>query len=281
MRTKTRIARALDCVLTPEQYARVKHSTPYLYTLGEGDAALCFVGSQHSTDPTHEQFAAITGAFARHRPDLVIVEGMQNLSSSESTDRFIDQLDYNSAISRGGESVFAIKQALDRGVSWQCPEPTDQALMRPLLLELYTPDQLVAWYTLRILGQYHRRKETMPFVGYVSPFLTYLAHATGWSTEQCSLERGLATASTVLGHTPNLYNRERAEEYTDPIPWPQRWEQQTLFNEITRAAVQYRDRTIVKRVAAAVAAGRRPLVVYGAGHAVMQEPAYRFYFDAV
>jgi hypothetical protein len=281
MRTKTRIARALDCLLTPEQYARVKHPTPYLYTLGEGDNALCFVGAQHSTDPAHEQFSAIAEAFATQQPDIVLVEGTQGLSGVASTDRFIRQLDFETAIRRGGESIFTVRHALERNVPWQCPEPTDQALMRHLLLELYTPDQLVAWYTLRILGQYHRREETMPFVGYVSPFLSYLAQATGWSPEQCSLEQALATAATVLGHSPNIYNRERAEEYTDPIPWPNRWETQSRFNEITRAAIQYRDRTIVKRVTHQLAAGRRTLVVYGAGHAVMQEPAYRFFYGVV
>lgn len=278
MRTKTRITRALDCLLTPEQYARVRHTTPYLYTLGSGDDALCFVGTQHTTDASHEQFSLISEALERYRPDVVLVEGVQNLSGTESTDRFIRQLDTSTAISRGGESVFTIKQALERGVSWQCPEPSDQMLMRHLLYELYTPDQLVAWYTLRLLGQYHRRQETMPFVAYVSPFLSYLAAATGWSSNQCSLETALGAAETMLGHAPNLYNQERAEEYTDPIPWPHRWEQQTRFNEITRVALQYRDRCIVRHVASCVSAGQRPLVVYGAGHAVMQEPAYRFFF---
>jgi hypothetical protein len=278
MRTKTRITRALDCLLTPEQYARVRHTTPYLYTLGSGDDALCFVGAQHSTDPTHEQFAAIRDAFTSHQPDLIMVEGMQNLVGKPSTDRFIQQLSDTDAIARGGEAVFTIKLAQEQGIDWQCPEPADAALMRHLLLQLYTPDQLVAWYTLRILGQYHRREETMPFVGYMAPFLSYLQQATGWRAEVCTLEHALTIVATTLGHSPNLYNHERAEEYTDPIPWPNRWEQQTLFNEITRTAMRYRDRTIVRRVATKLAAGRRPLVVYGAGHAVIQEPAYRYFF---
>ena len=279
MRTKTRIARALDCLLTPEQYARVRHTTPYLYTLGTGDDALCFVGTTHTTDPAHEQFDVIDQMFHDHAPDVVLVEGVQNLTEGAGIDRFIRTLDRESAITRGGESVYTIKRALEHNVSWACPEPSDQALMRHLLLQLYTPDQLVAWYTLRILGQYHRREETMPFVAYVNPFLSYLARATNWSDRQCSLEHALATVASTLGHTPNLYNRERAEEYTDPIPWPNRWEQQTLYNEITRAALQFRDRAIVKEVATALAAGKRPLVVYGAGHAVIQEPAYRFFLS--
>lgn len=264
--------------MTPEQYARRQHATPYLYTLGNGDDALCFIGTHHTNDPAHEQFDAIHDAFLYHQPDVVLVEGMQHLAGVAATDRFIEQLTEEEAIGRGGESIYTIKHALKREIPWQSPEPTDAALMRQLLLQLYTPDQLVAWYTLRILGQYHRRAETMPFVGYVTPFLTYLAQATGWHTSVCTLEHALATATTTLGHAPNLYNHERAEEYTDPIPWPHRWEQQTLFNEITRAAMQYRDRTIVKHVASTLAAGKRPLVVYGAGHAVIQEPAYRFFF---
>jgi hypothetical protein len=279
MRKKTRVARAVECVLTPEEYARRKHDTPYLYTLGEGDNALTFVGARHSTDTNDEQFPLITEQFERAQPDVVLVEGVHGLSGQAGTERLINGLSHHEAIERGGEPVYAIKHALERNVPWLCPEPADGQLFKYLTRQLYTNDELVAWYTLRLLGQYHRRKEEVPFRAYLAPFLGYLKETTGWPAAVVNAEAALQKAAQVLGHEVNLYNPDRAAEYTDPIPWPQRWEQQTRFNEISRDAVAFRDRTIVRNVARELLAGRRVLVVYGAGHAVMQEPAYRYLFN--
>ena len=276
MRKKTRRARALHQVLTPEQYARTKHDTPYLYTLGAGDDALCFVGAHHSTDTNDTLFSTIEEQFHAHAPDVVVVEGAQNLQGAAGTERLVQSLSREEAIERGGESIFALQQAVASNTPWLCPEPSDAALMRHLSLQLYTQDTLLAWYVLRLLNQYHRRNESTSFSLYVVPFLSFLAKETGWSEKLCTYEAATETAGRILGYTPNIHNPERAEEYTDPIPWPHRWEQQTRFNEISRASLQYRDRYIIRRVSDELLRGKRVFVVYGAGHAVMQEPAYRY-----
>lgn len=266
-------------MLTPEQYARKQHDTPYLYTLGSGDEALTFIGARHTTDTHDELYSVIPEQLATARPDVVVVEGVQSMQGVDGMERFVRQLHRDEAITRGGESIFTIQQALVQDIPWFCPEPTDATLMRHLTMQLYTASTLTAWYLLRLLGQYHRRDESMPFQAYAAPFLAYVQKATGWSTQTCSFAPALQAAEQILGHTPNLYNRERAEEYTDPIPWPHRWELQTPFNDITRDALRFRDRCIVKRVGTELLRGKRVLVVYGAGHAVMQEPAYRFMLE--
>jgi len=280
MRRKTRLRRAVTCLLSPEQYATCTHPTPYTYSLQAGEAALCFVGAHHTNRADVALCAHIQDQFVRFAPTQVVVEGMQNLIGQHSASQLLNGLTLRDAIVRGGEAVFTIVNAKARGIPWHNPEPSDRALMRHLSGELYSSEQLVAWYTLRLLGQYHRRDEPLPFVAYVAPFLAYLASATGWDKKSCSLEQALATVRRTLGHEPNLHNAERTREYTDPIPWPQRWEQQTIFNDITRAALWFRDRRIVRRVGDMALRGERVLVVYGAGHAVMQEPAYRYLLNA-
>lgn len=276
MRKKTRVARALHCMLTPEQYARRTHDTPYLYTLGGGDEALTFVGARHSVDPKDELFTVIPDTLTSFKPDVVMVEGIQSLGGVAGTEQFVSGLTHEEAIVRGGESIHTIKHAIEQDVPWLCPEPTDAALMRHLILQFYTPEQLLAWYVLRLYGQYSRRNETVPFTAYVAPFLAYLKQATTWPHVSYDYQAAIAIAARELGYNPNLHNTDRADEYTDPIPWPHRWEQQTVFNEITRDALRYRDSCIVKRVSDELLRGRRVMVVYGAGHAVMQEPSYRY-----
>jgi len=279
MRKKTRFERAFSQKLTPEQYARKRHSTPYLYTLGSGDGALTFVGARHTTNPNDELLSVIDGALEDKRPDSLIVEGLQNISGNASDELFIAALSASEAVQRGGEAVYGVRQALTRGIPWQSPEPSDAQIARELIASFYTKEQVLAWYTLRLLAQYHRRMETMPFSAYVAPFLADFAHQTSWREFSYSLEAALKTVAATIGHDVNINNKERAGEYTDPIPWPGRWEVQTAYNDMTRIVLTLRDRSLMKHIANELEAGKRLMVIYGAGHAVMQEPAWNFYFN--
>lgn len=278
MRKKTRLERALAQKLTPEQYARKRHNTPYLYTLGKGDAALTFIGAHHTYDPKDELLSVIDTQLQVIKPDTVVVEGLQNIAGRASDELFIAGLDDEKAIKHGGEAVYTVRRALDTGIPWQSPEPSDAAIARELIGSFYTKEQILAWYVLRLLGQYHRRGETMPLSAYVAPFIVEFQKQTDWEDFEYSLDNALAIAASTVGHDIHQNNRERASEYTDPIPWPNRWEQQTTFNDMTRVVLALRDRTLMKHIAAELEAGKRLLVVYGAGHAVMQEPAWRFFF---
>ena len=274
MRKKNRIIRALDNLMTPEQYVRQRHDTPYLYTLGNDDDALTFVGARHTNDVSSDVAAKIVEQMDTHQPEIVFVEGVQSLGDTQYVSTFISRMTPEEAMERGGEPVFTIKQALERGIEWRCPEPTDYKLLNHLVFQFYDRQEIIAWYVLRLLSQYHGRGETMAFQAYVAPFLSSLQKQVAWPHVSYEYDVVLATASEVLGHVVNIHNTDLVSSYTDPIPWESTWEQQSRFNDISRAALRYRDRAIVRNVSDVVLNGKNTLVVYGAGHAVMQEPAY-------
>lgn len=280
MRRKTKILRALDRVMSPEHYAKRKHTTPYLYTLGSGDEALTFVGAHHSSDPEDQLFPVIDDAITEFKPDIIFVEGMQGFDGVAGTEQFIRGLDRADAITRGGESVYTIKRALELGIPWSCPEPSDTSIYSVLLDSYYSRSEIAAWHMLCILSQYQARSEALPFNAYIAPFLGQFKKATDWTNFDYSLEYAVTTAQQVLGQSFSIRNVDRASEYTDPIPWPHRWEVQTHFNEMTRIALHHRDQYIVRQIAKEVQAGKRVMVVYGAGHAVMQEPSYRYLLES-
>jgi hypothetical protein len=262
--------------MLPERYANLTHEVPYQYELGGG--ALSYLGIHHSYDTQDPQFALIKTALREQRPDLVFVEGVQTLTGPAELERIVRELDEGELIQKGGEAVYTISQALRRGTPWACPEPEDTALYRHLLQNFYSQEQIAAWQVLRLLPQYHRRGATGSFAGYVAPFIAQFKQATNWSSFDYSFAAAWRTVEHSLGEI-SIQNRERAEELTDPIPWPGRWEQQTIFNDMSRAALMLRDRAITSSILNELSHGKRLLVVYGAGHAVMQEPVYRCYFN--
>ena len=262
---------------SPEQYARIKHTTPYCYKLGD-TAQLHYLGVHHSFDPDDTIFSTIRGAFHAKKPDVVFVEGLQGLHGAAGIERMATNSSYRDAVTRGGEAVFTIKEALSRNISWACPEPEDTDLYQELVFNYFSRDEIFAWYVISLLPQFNDRTEVMNFNGYAAPFIAQFKEATQWKDFDYSLERALAIAESITGHDLVLQNSEHAAEITDPIPWPHRWEQQTIFNEMSRVALQYRDMVISNTILNELTAGKNITVVYGAGHAVMQEPVYRGYF---
>lgn len=275
MSPEDRIRRAVQRRLTPEQYAQKKHTKPYLYTLGTGDDALTFIGAEHSTDPSHEQFAVIGNKMFEQKPDMLLVEGVQAIDGMASTEKFIKGLTEHEAITRGGESIYAVKRAIECGIPWGCPEPEDTDLYSYLIQSYYSRTEVFAWHLLRFLPQFLRRDEQLNFRGYVAPFLAQFKQATGWSHFDYTFENAYTAATQMLGHEINEHNLDIAYSYTDPVPWSHRWDQQTIFNEISRIASAYRDDYLVTTVATEMLAGKKVMVVYGASHAVMLEPVFR------
>lgn len=267
-----------EAMRTPEQYARMEHSTPYCYALGAAPQ-LQYVGVHHTFDPHDGIFSIITGALRTRKPDLVLVEGVQSIHGPAGLEKMIASLSHQTAAKRGGEAVYTIKEAVALRIPWACPEPDDHDLYRALTHNYFTADEMHAWYVLSLIPQYHARGETMNFSGYAAPFLAQFKAATAWEKFDYSVEQALRQAAAIVGREINIQNIEHNSELTDPIPWPHRWEQQTILNEMSRVALQYRDRVIATNVLNELQAGKRVVVVYGAGHAVMQEPVYKRYFE--
>lgn len=272
-------AHFLSQLMTPLQYANVTHTVPYCYTLGT-DTKLSFIGVHHSNDPADSIFGLIKQTILASKPDLIFVEGVQSLHGPAGVERMVSGFDDETAITRGGEAIFTIKQALDNKIPWTCPEPEDVELYRALIYNYFSKEEIAAWHLLRLLPQYQTRHETSNFVGYMAPFIAQFKAATNWKNFDYSYEAALATASRILGYTVSVHNTERSFELIDPIPWTARWEYQTIFNEMSRVTLRVRDESITQAVLDEVAAGTRVLVVYGSGHAVMQEPVYRLYLRA-
>lgn len=266
---------ALSFLMSPDRYAVMKHSSPYHYDYGTNET-LAFFGTEHSTNPEHEQYNALGQKIKDHAPDVICVEGVQALNGPAGIERMIASMSRDTAIRRGGEPIFAIREALEAKTPWLCPEPEDSDLYNFLVSEYYSREEVLAWSVLNLLPQYQDREEAMNFAGYIAPFIAQFKEAVGWTSVSYDLKDIESVIQKMIGRSLPLMNIERAHELVDPIPWLHRWEEQCMSNDMARAALRYRDETIVSHIAGELAEGKRVLVVYGAGHAVMQEPVWRY-----
>lgn len=79
----------------------------------------------------------------------------------------------------------------------------------------------------------------------------------------------------AIGKNIDVENDEQTLDYVDPIPWEDKRDKQTVLNQVARATSQYRDAFMVSEIAKALETHKKIFVVFGASHAVMQEPALR------
>ncbi len=275
----------LDKIMTAEEYSKLEHSTPYLYELKNGEKELLYFGAYHSRNPEDGIFKDIENKFNEVTPDLVLIEGMSNIHQKrESFEKNEMGLgDDEDAIRKkiidvAGESGFALYLAIKKGIDCESPEPEDADMYNALLEQGFSKDDIFAEQIFLVLPQYHRQTEQSGFKEYTEPFIDSFKKATNWRDFDYSYEYALEAAKKAIGKHVDVENDEQTLDYVDPIPWENKKDAQTVMNQIARATSQYRDKFMVSEIAKALQTHKKVFVVFGASHAVMQEPALKELF---
>lgn len=265
----------LDSIMTVEKYAQIRHETPYIFTLKIEDTELYYFGAPHERDPQNSLFSEIETAFNQVNPDIVFVEGLHDRGDRDKFNEQAKNTSRDEVIHRAGESGFTLKLAVEKGIEWQSPEPSDEDLYNDLLNKGFSKDDIFARHVLNILPQYNRLMKKEGFKQYVDDFMDDFKQATNWEGFDYSYERAIELGQQILGRSISVENEPNALDFVDPIPWEEKKSIQTVLNRISTASSLFRDRKIVNDIASAIKTHKRVFVVYGASHAVMQEPALR------
>ncbi len=273
-----RIDAVLPHILSIEAYAEVVHEIPYTYELSGERGSVMVIGVNHVHRLDHPAFTLIDQVFEHTEPDLLCVEGMDNDFKEPLARQLLATLSPEVAAERGGEAVYAVVRAIARGILWQPVEPADDVLFSYLLSLGFVRADIIAWYVLRLLPQYIAQGETIAFDAYLEPFLAELARETKWQDVSYDPRVILDYALGVLKRDITLHSYDRAFAYTDPLAVTKHDNDFTIFNTLSATADVFRDRAMAMQVLRAVQTGKKPMLVCGVAHAVMQEPAYRAYF---
>jgi hypothetical protein len=243
-----------DRILTFDEYAAIRHGTPYVVDVRRDGRRLVLFGGWHSSDPTLPMFDRIEAAFTELAPDFVLHEGTP---PHPEPDREI-------AIRRHGEAGLVTHLAARTGVataSMDVPLPEEARRLRREL----TPGQALVFLVVRQLASYNRKTARMDFEGYFGDFFDLIGPALGLAAIDWPLiEREHAA---MMGH-PLVRERVTGHE-TNPM----RAELPT--QRIARRSNRLRDEYMLARLLDALAAHRRVFATVGVTHAVMLEPALR------
>lgn len=262
-----------------EEYIAIEHDVPYQYALKQSDLELQIFGADHSNDPAHKQFLQLKELVDKNKPTCVLLEGLQDEVTFTHLHDLIAEMGEEEAIMRGGESVYAAHLALQNGVTWQSLEPADKDLYEYLEGLGFSREEIVTWSILRLIPQYLRRDEMVMMEDYLEPFRAQFAEATGWSEARAPMFNIVKWAHSIIGVAPSFTNEDKAMRYVSPLAVAERDNDYTVLNTIAATAANYRDRAMVKNITKAMQDFDSVLAVYGASHAVIQEPVFRSLMD--
>ncbi|MBW3671911.1 MAG: beta-lactamase family protein [Acidobacteria bacterium] len=244
-------------IMSWEEYGRLQVEWPYVVTFAsEEGGELLYFGAAHTYDPGDYQLIRIEQAWETFDPDIAFTEG-----GSPPLERFRDE-----AIRKYGEPGFVRYLAARDDVPTTTLDPP-RAEEVAALASRFTKEQVKMFFILRAVSQFVERNRAEGIEREVERILEIYDDISG-------LRGPPRTATAVEKAYARLFPGQ-GSYHTVPSSWFDPTERQSLFNDISRAGSEYRDRYVVERLVNHVREGRRVFAVVGGSHVVMQEPALR------
>lgn len=266
-------------ILPFEEYVKIRHEVPYVYSVDFRGRTLRYFGSRHVYTPGDPLFDTLREEIENYEPNLVFVEGCHALRRvHDAGDRaaFLDgyvRKSETEAIQQSGEAGCAIFAARHIGADVLCPEPSFKGEVHELLKRGFCKDALFAHYMYRTFPRWLCSGRIPEFREYIARDVKKMVDTGAWEASECELDAVERVSERIWG-SGIPFDDERILNFRF---WPSYFGGDGVpFTDVNRAAqesVYYRDRAIVSEILWALGQYERVLVVYGCQHAVAQRGA--------
>lgn len=253
--------------MTYEEYAHTQHQTPYLFSLKKNNQHIYYFGANHSRDPNDIQFPMLEQFWQNF---LDVTGGKNCAVLVEGALRTIGTTKEACADEEGCLITFL---ASEKDIPVFCPEPRKSYAVRKLLKQ-YPIEHIAYMEFAQANYSAHHKKEVVPDID-LTKFAEFILNDFTCFFKQCFYDREF-TLDMIKAVHRELFNTELDiddKEFFYSICNPVLGS--TAINKICRTNSILRDEHIIKHIESLYAQGKNIFVVYGASHAVMQEPAIK------
>lgn len=246
---------------------------PYLVTYEACGRQLLYVAAEHTGDPDSLTHRLIDRAFEEYDIPFAILEGFA-LTDQPSPQDLVDYADEVAGTPQDGENAVVIRKITAAGGHFVGAEPTQKTVLAHIKEQGLTVQDLLGFHIVRILPQWIRHQQIKDHTdGRVRPL--YQAYA----------ERFVASLDLTLDDLGDLRSFDGFKSWyqqTNGVAYDTHFRpqdsapsstQNRRTNQISDMVGHVREAHIVGVIADAMNTYRRVLVVYGASHHTVQEPA--------
>ncbi len=257
-------------ILTYEQYAAIKHRTPYALSLKSGPNFLYYFGEQHSFKPADMQWVALKEFWNEF---LEKTKGQKRIVFTEGGMRPVEQNKGQAILKHGGMGLVT-HLAHQENIKMHSPEP-DEAHERSELEKSFSRDVIQYYYFARVVLQWGRKTDPKPdFVKYITRYLQSDEKRSGWIGYDFSLEAMKEIHSELFQIPFDENDIDFFYDTSNPVVI------KSEINKVSAASSMIRDEYIVSEIQKYMNEGYSIFAEYGCSHVVMQEPVLRELFES-
>jgi len=243
---------------------------PYAARYVRDGRSLTFVASLHEHRSGCDTFRVVEREFERLDPQVVILEGFSSADgvSPAGYSKWV-RGQAEGELWPGGEAAFAAKLALDAGVPFLGGEPSAELVFREAQSERIGPEDLIYFFVVRQVPQWKRAEEDRDrtFEQLYREMIRQLAHMHPIEAEAFQDPKGFLAWYQRRNGRAFVY-----DEITTEQSAPLTGEDALFTQRVSTQVGEVRDAHIASVIADQLNQHERVLVVYGAGHHLVQEP---------
>jgi hypothetical protein len=172
----------------------------------------------------------------------------------------------------GGEGGFVNYLAEKSEVKVYCFEP-DTKFLWDVLLTKFTKEQVFCYFISQIIFQWYRYPEKPEFEKYLKYFLDKYETKTKWSGFDFSFNNYKSIYKSIFKKEFKLVGTEEEVNFLNDNLAPTN--NISILNSISAEKNYYRETNIIEGILSKWNEGKSVFVVYGLGHAFVQEPALK------
>lgn len=266
-----------ESLMTFEEYAEKEHDTPYVFETEHGNKKITYFGAAHSANLESPMFEQIREKFDEIKPQMVFVEGITNLKNrKQEIIEWLRSINEAEAIRQMGETGFISKLAIKTGTNFDSPEPNPKEEIKSLENHGFSREEIFAYYAYRQQVHYFRVKEedrNIPVEEYLSKYIQNFQKNTNWKNFNYSFNHLKEIGKKIWGEQGDI--KKNYHSRVNPVPSEVKRRNWRRVNEVAQQSSYFRDKYIIHRIEETMKKYDRLFIVYGASHAVMQEPALR------
>lgn len=258
-----------NLLLTSQQYDEKRASihVPYIYSIAKGEEqCLVYFGAKHTQDFKHTQFSILQEEWKRFleitgdRKKIVFIEGGRKITGIYK--------DEKEAITDGGEAGLVHYLAYNASIPVESPDAPKNYLFNELAKE-FSREYIVYLRAADLTYQWNRIPNQPDFNLYLGKFLERDRKALDWPDFDFSIEHIRAIHKKIFDTEFDERNKEFFYKITNPHL------KNSIINKISQAETILRDVYVVEQVKRYWDQGFNIFIVFGSGHAIIQEPALR------
>ncbi|MES3004665.1 MAG: hypothetical protein V4690_00975 [Patescibacteria group bacterium] len=251
-------------ILTSEEYKKVRFTTPYILEISNEKQELVYLGVQHSTDIQNPQFETIEKHWRDFIKDKTTSECVVVIESGLLSTNLVKE----DAVIKQGESGLTVFLAQESGVEVLCFEPNRIEVMQSLLSK-FSKEALFYHHVAQMLLQWNRYVNKPEFNSYIDKVIQNDKTRTGWDDLDFSFDNIQKIHKSIFQNDIDINDKDFFNKIVNPhLDF-------SVINKISKSYTDIREVKIVEGIHEQWNLGKSIFVVYGCGHAIVQERALR------